>query len=100
VLDGRGHATRAGAEVRLHAPATGRAPLATRLVDTGSGYNSQNVAPVHFGLGSAQDVHIEVIVLTARGRVTATLPAATVAPHIGRTIRIRVDDEGNAAIVN
>ncbi len=59
VVNGKGRATRAGAEVRLYAAGT-RTLLGTQLVDTGSGYNSQNDMPVHFGLPEMQWVDVEV----------------------------------------
>jgi hypothetical protein len=59
VLDANGRATRAGAEVRVYAAGTRRV-LATRLVDTGSGYNAQNDMPVHVGLPSMDPVDVEV----------------------------------------
>ncbi|MDZ7632711.1 MAG: CRTAC1 family protein [Gemmatimonadaceae bacterium] len=59
VVDAKGRATRAGAEVRLFAAGTRRL-LGARLVDTGSGYNSQNVMPVHVGLAAMQRVDVEV----------------------------------------
>jgi len=59
VLDGRGRATRAGAEVRVYAAGT-RTLLATRLVDSGSGYDSQSDVPVHVGLPAWRPVDIEV----------------------------------------
>ena len=67
VLDGRGHYTRAGSEVRAYKAGT-RTLLGTRMVDTGGGYCSQNLAPVHLGLPSADPVDIEVTTLTASGR--------------------------------
>ena len=60
VSDAKGHAIKAGAEVRLFAAGT-RKVLGTSLIDTGSGYNSQNDAPVHFGLGDNARVDVEVI---------------------------------------
>ena len=60
VLDGRGRATRAGAEVRVYAAATRRV-LATRLVDAGSGYNAQSDVPVHVGLPTDGPVDVEVV---------------------------------------
>lgn len=59
VLDGQGHATRAGAEVRLYAAGTENL-LGMRLVDSGSGYNAQSDIPVHFGLLSMDPVDVEV----------------------------------------
>ena len=59
VLDPKGHATRAGAEVRVYETGTRRL-LATRLVDAGSGYNAQSDAPVHVGLPAGGRVDVEV----------------------------------------
>jgi hypothetical protein len=61
VVDANGRQTLAGAEVRLYAAGT-KNVLGTRLVDTGSGYNSQNSMPVQFGLGTWRIVDVEVIV--------------------------------------
>jgi hypothetical protein len=66
VVDGEGRATRAGAEVRVYAAGT-RTLLGTQLMDTGSGYNSQNDMPVHFGFADLQRVDVEVI-WPSRGR--------------------------------
>jgi hypothetical protein len=59
VVDGRGRATRAGAEVRVYAAGT-RRHLAARLVDSGSGYDAQNDVPVHVGLAGERRVDVEV----------------------------------------
>ena len=67
VLDQQGRYTCAGAEVRIFKPGT-RQVLGSRIVDTGSGYCSQNVMPVHFGLPEAGPVDVEVTTLTAAGR--------------------------------
>lgn len=66
VLDARGRATRQGAEVRVYLAGTRRL-LATRLVDSGSGYNSQSDVPVHVGLPTDGRVDVQVI-FPARGR--------------------------------
>ena len=68
VVDGKGRATRAGAEVRIYAAGT-RTLLGTQLLDTGSGYNAQNDMPVHFGLAKLQPVDVEVT-WPARGKRT------------------------------
>ncbi len=60
VADAKGHFVKAGAEVRIFAAGT-RNLLGTALVDTGSGYNSQNDAPVHFGLADNTRVDVEVV---------------------------------------
>ena len=44
-------------------------PLGTRLVDSGGGYCSQNVMPVHFGLpADVGRVDVEVTTLESAGR--------------------------------
>ncbi len=86
VVDGRGRATRAGAEVRVYAAGTRRL-LGTRIVDTGSGYDAQNDAPVHFGLSSAGRVDVEVIWPSGGRRVAVT--KKNVAPS-GRAIVVRM----------
>jgi len=67
VLDHQGHATRAGSEVRIYAPGT-RTVWGGRIVDSGSGYCSQNVMPVHFGLPRDGRVDVEITALTKAGR--------------------------------
>lgn len=59
VLDAKGRATRAGAEVRVYAAGT-KWLLATRLVDAGSGYDAQSDHPVHVGVAGPGRVDIEV----------------------------------------
>jgi hypothetical protein len=59
VLDSRGRATRAGAEVRVFATETRRV-LGAGLVDAGSGYDSQNDMAVHVGLATLDVVDVEV----------------------------------------
>ena len=71
VLDSRGRAVRAGAEVRAYRAGT-REVLATRIVDTGSGYNAQSDMPVHLGLPAQSPVDIEVT-WPAAGRREAML---------------------------
>jgi hypothetical protein len=73
VLDAKGRSLRAGAVVRIYAAGTRRL-LGTRLVDTGSGYNSQGDQPVHFGipLGTSR-VDVEVTFPAAGKAETATI---------------------------
>ena len=59
VVDRQGHATKAGSEVRIYAPGT-RTVWGGRIVDTGSGYCSQSVLPVHFGLPQESRVDVEM----------------------------------------
>jgi hypothetical protein len=76
VLDARGRATRAGAEVRVSSSSTKRL-LATRLVDSGSGYNAQNGIPVHVGLADTGKVDVEVVYAAAGRRLTVRLRNVT-----------------------
>jgi hypothetical protein len=70
VVDARGRHTRAGSEVRVYASGTRRV-LGGRLVDTGGGYCSQSVVPVHVGLGIDGRVDVEVTAMTKAGRKIA-----------------------------
>ncbi len=70
VVNAKGRATRAGAEVRLYAAGT-RTLLGVQLLDTGSGYNAQNDMPVHFGLARLRTVDVEVT-WPSRGRRKVT----------------------------
>jgi hypothetical protein len=64
-----GTATVPGAEVRVYTRAGEL--LGTRLVDTGGGYCSQGVTPVHFGLGDATgSVRVEVTAFRGGERFT------------------------------
>jgi hypothetical protein len=76
VVDDRGRDTRAGSEVRVYAAGTRRL-LGSGLVDTGSGYCSQNVMPVHVGLGSASRVDIEVTSMSKMRRVVTRQAGVT-----------------------
>jgi VCBS repeat protein/ASPIC/UnbV protein len=67
VVDVHGRHTLAGSEVRVYAPGT-RKVLGGRIVDTGSGYCSQSVVPVHFGLPMDGKVDVEVTTMTNAGR--------------------------------
>ena len=86
VVDQQGRATRAGSEVRVYSAGT-RKVLGAGLVDTGSGYCSQNVMPVHVGLPSMDRVDVEVTALTKRGR--AVIRRAGVTPGSG-VVAVRV----------
>jgi len=89
VLDSRGRATRAGAEVHLFAAGT-RRRLGTRLVDTGSGYNAQSDMPVHFGLAGTGPVDVEVVWPGSGRRVTVRVADVRPDSWRGRSLVIRV----------
>ncbi len=93
VLDGQGHATRPGAEVRVYATGTARL-LGTGLVDTGSGYDSQSDLPVHVGLPSPDPVDVVITVLTASGRKEARVDGVSPVTQRGKVLVVKVDGEG------
>ncbi|MGH7559512.1 MAG: CRTAC1 family protein, partial [Gemmatimonadales bacterium] len=89
VVDARGHATRAGAEVHLFAAGT-RRRLGTGIVDTGSGYNAQNDVPVHFGLASMAPVDVEVVWPGGGRRLIARVTSVRPGDWQGRSLVVRV----------
>lgn len=93
ILDGAGHATRAGTEVRVYVAGSSRL-LGTRLVDAGSGYNSQSVLPVHFGLGTTTSVDVGVAVPTPSGRRIGRVSGVDTTALTGRPLILRVDHNG------
>ena len=94
LLDDKGHYTRAGSEVRIYAPGT-RKVLGTRIVDTGSGYCSQNAMPVHFGLPSETRIDVEVTSLTRAGRKITSVPKVDPDKLPRRVLVVRIDADGN-----
>ena len=88
VVDGRGRARFAGAEVRVYEAGT-RHVIGTRLVDSGSGYNAQNDMPVHFGLPTIGPVDVDI---RPRQRGTRPLRVRGVDParYLGRALIVRV----------
>ncbi len=89
VLDGRGHATRAGAEVRIFAAGT-TTLLGTRLVDTGSGYNAQSDMPVHFGLARMQPVDVQVVWPSRGHRTAVTVKRVDPAKYLRGALVVKV----------
>jgi hypothetical protein len=85
VVDDEGRATRAGAEVRVFAAGTGRL-IASRLVDSGSGYDAQSDLPVHAGVPAGVS-RVDVQVIVPRKGTRVPVWQRGVAP--GRTITVR-----------
>ena len=85
VVDAKGHATRAGAEVRAFAAGTTRI-IGSRLVDGGSGYDAQNDMPVHFGVPSGVS-RVDVQVIVPIGGKRTAIWQRGVAP--GKVITVR-----------
>jgi hypothetical protein len=88
VLDSVGHATRAGAEVRVYAAGTHKL-VGARIVDSGSGYNAQNVLPVHFGIPGGGRVDIEVTWPANGARSVSVKRGVDVAALKGKPVEIR-----------
>lgn len=97
VLDAKGLPRHPGAEVRLRTAGTDRL-LGTRLVDSGSGYNSQGVQPVHFGLPTLEPVDVEVTLVGNQRRIVATLRGVDPVVWAGRTLVLRVGEGGEVAV--
>jgi len=87
VVDGAGHQTRFGSEVRLR-DSSGRV-LATRLVPAGGGYNAQGAGPVHFGLTSMNAVTVDATFMTTSGRHTQTVRNVSPAAYYGKSLIVR-----------
>ena len=88
VLDARGRYTRAGSEVRAYRAGT-RTLIGTRMIDTGSGYCSQNLAPVHLGLPAAEAVDVEVTTFTASGKVVTRVADVDARALAGKPLVVR-----------
>ncbi len=89
VVDQEGHLTKAGAEVRVYAAGT-RTLLGTRVLDTGSGYDSQSLRPVHFGLGGDGRVDIEVAFPGGGAREVTHVKEVDPAVHVGRPVTVMI----------
>lgn len=87
VVDANGHATRAGAVVRVSRRGQ---VLGAYLVDGGSGYDAQNDMALHIGLASAEPVDIDVVAPAAGGGARKRVRNVTAARWRGRTLEIRV----------
>jgi hypothetical protein len=87
VVDDRGRHTKPGAEVRVYAAGTRRL-ISSGLVDTGGGYCSQNVMPVHVATADAPRVDVEVTTMSrAERRITRAAgvkPASASRPLVVR----------------
>jgi len=90
VVDSRGRHTEAGAEVRVY-QAGSRKLISSGLVDTGGGYCSQNMMPVHVGTADAKRVDVEVTAMGKGGRKVTK--ATGIDPRAARrTLVMRMPD--------
>jgi len=82
VVDGKGRSIRAGAEVRAFAAGSTRL-IGSRLVDSGSGYDSQSDMPVHLGVpAGVSKVDIQVIVPRGGKRIPIWQRGVALGPRI------------------
>ncbi|HEV2984588.1 MAG TPA: CRTAC1 family protein, partial [Vicinamibacterales bacterium] len=88
VVDESGHHTCAGAEVRVYAAGTRRV-LGGRIVDSGSGYCSQSVVPVHFGLPSRARVDVELTTMSGTGRQVTRVKGVDPNAIPGRVLTVK-----------
>lgn len=86
VVDHNGRAIMPGAEVRVYAAGTTRL-VGARLVDSGSGYDSQNDLPVHVGVPAGVS-RVDVQVIAPRIGRRVPVWQRGVAP--GKTVTVRV----------
>jgi hypothetical protein len=89
VADGRGRLRFPGAEVRVYDAGTKRL-IGTRLVDSGSSYNAQSEAPLHFGVGPTLRVDVEVTWPSAGTRRVTRVPDVDTRRLKDRTVRVTV----------
>jgi hypothetical protein len=87
VVDAKGRATRAGAEVRVYAAGSTRL-VGARLVDGGSGYDAQNDMPVHVGVPAGVS-RVDVQVIMPGGGKRVAVWQRGVAP--GKTVTVRTN---------
>ena len=90
VLDEDGRSTLAGAEISLYINGS-QAFLGKRLVDAGSGYNTQNDAPVHFAVSEVSQVYLQLRVRRpGRERVQTTSVAIDLNDWRNRIYELRM----------
>lgn len=88
VQDSAGRATTPGAEVRVYATGT-RELLGMGIVDTGGGYCSQSIMPVHVGLGTDGAVDLEVTAVGRGHRVVTKVERVSPSTVRGRVVIAR-----------
>ncbi|MFH1572692.1 MAG: M20/M25/M40 family metallo-hydrolase, partial [Acidobacteriota bacterium] len=93
VLDAGGRHAKAGSEVRIYDSKTKKL-LGANLVDTGSGYDSQNAMPVHFGLPKEGPVDVEITSMTKKGRKSVRRAEVDPGISVGRYLVVKIDREG------
>lgn len=88
VEDTRGHARFAGAEVCVFTAGTAQR-IGCRLVDAGSGYNTQNDMPVHVGLPTMARVDV-VVTPRQKGKTPLRVNGVDPAERRGRAVTVTI----------
>ncbi|MFT4852640.1 MAG: hypothetical protein ACI82A_003133 [Candidatus Azotimanducaceae bacterium] len=86
VLDSEGHFTQAGAEVRLYNK-QGEL-VASRIVSTGGGYNSQDAIPVYFAIQDKGPVSVEVRFMGPNGGTLQRIDSIRLKDYRGKKLTI------------
>lgn len=94
VVNEKGIYTKAGTEVRLYQKETKKL-IGSRILSTGSDYNSQSAMAVHFGLPKMENVDVEITTMTNSGRKTTSLENIDPKKYSGKYLSIKVDNKGN-----
>jgi hypothetical protein len=97
VVNPNGRHTLAGAEVRVFS-STSRELVGSRLIDTGSGYNSQNVMPVHVGIPFRMKVDVEIAYHSRSGRRLAGLPGIDPEQYRGKVLQLQLNHQGRLVL--
>ena len=90
VVDHNGHYTRAGSEVRVYRAGTNDL-LGLRMVDTGSGYKSQNAMPVHVAVPGGGPVDVDVSTFLDGEKRTTRIENITPSDHAGSWLTVRTE---------
>jgi hypothetical protein len=89
VVDELGAAVLPGSTVHVYAAGTDRL-LGTRLIDSGSGYDSQSDLPIHVGLTSGEPVDVHVIAPTPDGIFLKRIEGVNPEEVRGSVLEVRI----------
>ena len=90
VLDSEGSSVMAGTEVRVYKSGSDEL-LGLRMLDTGSGYNSQNAMPVHIATGDSNEVDVEIRTMSPEGGNIKRLENIRISEYSKSTLVVRAD---------
>lgn len=90
VVDRNGRPMPAGTEIRVRLSQSGLL-IATRLVDSGSGYNAQSVMPVHFAVQDGAAIDLEIVLPVGPPRLTTRVRGLETAGLERRLLMVRLE---------